>query len=45
MSTFDVTSLAADPVTTPTITFVIRDAVTKEVVREFTFNWVQILGL
>jgi hypothetical protein len=45
MSSFDVTNLAADPVATPVITFVIRDAVTKDVVREFTFNWVELLGL
>jgi hypothetical protein len=45
MSTFDVLNLAADPVVTPTITFIIRDAATKEVVREFSFNWAQILGL
>jgi hypothetical protein len=45
VSTFNVTDIPADPAATPSITFIIRDEATKAVVREFSFNWAQILGL
>ncbi len=45
VATFNVTDIPANAAATPVITFVIRDVATKAVVREFSFNWVQILGL